>query len=153
MNKVILSTLVAALVCVASSAKADNGISTKALKEMGLSGISLMTDHQALAVRGKGFIGCDSCNRVSPSTAVTGNSFATMVLANCPDCVVIAGGSHSENAYTAAGPYYSAGTNYSEAGAIYSTVESVDIGGVATTLTKTTSAKVFAGGSSSARAF
>ena len=33
------------------------------------------------------------------------------------------------------------------------TVESVDVGGVITSLTKSTSAKVFAGGSSSARAF
>jgi hypothetical protein len=153
MSKVILSTLVAALVCVAS-AKADNGISTKALGEMGLGGISLMSDEAALAVRGKGFIGdCDSCSRTEPSTRAFGNSFATMGLENCPDCVAIEGGSHSENGYVAVGPYYSAGTNFSEAGAVHTSIESVDVGGVVTTLTKTTSARVFAGGFSTARAF
>ncbi len=154
MSKVILSTLVAALVCVAS-AKADNNISAKSLNEMGLSSISLMSDSAALAIRGKGAIDlrCDACNRTEPKTAVIGASFATMNLANCPDCVALEGGSHSENGYAAMGPYYSAGTNYSEAGAIYTTIESVDVGGAITSLTKTTSAKVFAGGSSSARAF
>jgi hypothetical protein len=152
MSKVILSTLVAAFVC-AASAKAENSISTKSLSEMGLSGISLMSDNAALAVRGKGFLDCDSCARTEPRTAVVGQSLATMNLANCPDCVAIDGGSHSENGYIAAGPYYSAGSNYSEAGAILVSIESVDVNGVITSLTKSTSAKVFAGGNSSARAF
>jgi len=152
MSKVILSTLVAALVCVAS-AQAE-GISNKTLGAMGLGGLKVMSDSDALAVRGKGFDGgCDSCNRTEPSTRAIGNSFATMVLAGCPDCVLIGGGSHSQNAYTAAGPYYSAGTNFSEAGAVHTQVETVDVGGVVTSLTKTTSARVFAGGFSTARAF
>ena len=76
-----------------------------------------------------------------------------MNLEGCPNCVPIDGGSHSENAYVANGPYYSAGTNFSEAGAEYTTIESVDIGGVTNTLTKTTLAHVFAGGFSTATAF
>jgi hypothetical protein len=151
MSKVILSTLVAALVCVAS-ANAE-GISNKSLGAMGLGGMKIMTDSDAMVVRGKGFEGCSSCDRTDPATRAIGNSFATIILANCPDCVLIGGTSHSENAYVAAGPYYSAGTNFSEAGAAYTTVESVDVGGVVTTLTKSTSARVFAGGFSTARAF
>ena len=56
-------------------------------------------------------------------------------------------------AYISFGEYYSAGTNFSEAGGSLTTIESVDIGGVVTTLTKTTAARVFAGGFSTARAF
>jgi hypothetical protein len=155
MSKVFFSTLVAALVCVAvSNANAANGISASTLSDMGLSSMTVMSDSEAMAVRGKGFTGiCDSCNRTEPSTRVFGNSFATMNLANCPDCVAIEGGSHSENGYIAEGPYYSAGTNFSEAGAVHTTIESVDVGGQVTTLTKTTSARVFAGGFSTARAF
>ena len=48
MSKVILSTLVAALVCVAGSAKAANGISTSTLSQMGLSGLAVMSDSDAL---------------------------------------------------------------------------------------------------------
>jgi hypothetical protein len=154
MSKVILSTLVAALVCATvSTAQAADGFSAKTLGAMGLSDMTVMSDSDAMAVRGKGFEGCSSCNRTDPATRAVGNSFATMVLANCPDCVAMVGGSHSENSYTAAGPYYSAGTNFSEAGASYTTVESVDVGGAVTTLTKTTTARVFAGGFSTARGF
>jgi hypothetical protein len=155
MSKVILSTMVAALVCVAvSNAKAANGISASTLSEMGLSGVAVMSDNEALAIRGKGFTGiCDSCDRTEPSTRAFGNSFATMNLESCPDCVALDGSSHSENGYLAQGPYYSAGTNFSEAGATFTTIESVDVGGAVTTLTKSTSARVFAGGFSTARAF
>ena len=155
MSKVFYSMMAAALVCVAvSNANAANGISADTLSAMGLSSMTVMSDHEALAVRGKGFTGdCESCNRTEPSTSAFGNSFATMNLANCPDCVAIEGGSHSENGYMATGPYFSSGTNFSEAGAVHTTIESVDVGGVVTTLTKTTSARVFAGGFSTARAF
>jgi hypothetical protein len=155
MSKVLFSTMVAALVCAAvSNAKAANGISAGTLNAMGLSGMTIMSDNEALAVRGKGFTGiCDSCDRTEPQTRAFGNSFATMNLASCPDCVAMNGGSHSENGYIAQGPYYSAGTNFSEAGAVHTTVESVDVNGSVTTLTKSTSARVFAGGFSTARAF
>ena len=154
MSKVFYSMMAAALVCVAvSNANAANGISADTLSAMGLSGMTVMSDTDAMAVRGMGFPGCSTCDRTEPSTRAFGNSFATMNLANCPDCVAIDGTSHSENGYVAEGPYYSAGTNFSEAGAVHTTIESIDIGGVVTTLTKSTSARVFAGGFSTARAF
>lgn len=160
MSKVILSTLVAAFVCVAS-AKAENSISSTTLSEMGLSGISMMSDNDALAIRGKGFLGgidnrvCSDCGPRSnvPSLAgVLGQSEATIAMEDCPDCVPT-GGAHSENGYLAFGPYFAAGSNYSEAGAVVSKTEIVDIGGVLTSITNICTTKVFAGGNSTARAF
>lgn len=158
MSKVIFPTLLAALVCVAvSNAKAAEGISASTLSDMGLSSMTVMSDSQAMAIRGKGFSGshgyCAQCKRTEPSASAFGNSFATMNLEGCPNCVPIGGSSHSENGYSSAGPYYASGTNFSEAGATYTTIESVDVGGAVTTLTKTTTASVFAGGYSTARAF
>jgi hypothetical protein len=160
MSKVILSTLVAAFVCVAS-AKAENSISSKTLNEMGLSGISLMSDNDGLAVRGKGFL-VDGSNRIcsdcgprggSPMSAVLGQSQATIVLpTDCADCAPT-GGSHSENGYLAVGPYFASGSNYSEAGAIISKTEIVDIAGVLTSVQNICTTKVFAGGNSTARSF
>jgi hypothetical protein len=163
MNKVILSTLVAALVCVASAAQAETGISSKTLSAMGLSGISIMSDSDALAVRGKGFEGgsndhfrlCKDCGprgKASPASAAFGNSFATINLETCSDCIPT-GSAHSENGYLAFGPYAASGTNYSEAGATFSKSEIVDIDGVIKSVTTVTSAKVWAGGNSSAMSF
>jgi hypothetical protein len=156
MSKVFLSTLVAALVCVAvSSAQAANGISAGTLDAMGISGMTVMSDSDGLAIRGKGFNGfdCENCGRPESSARAFGNSFATMNLESCPDCVAIDGSSHSENGYISEGSLFASGTNFSEAGAVFSTVESIDVGGAVTTVTNTTTARVFAGGFSTARAF
>lgn len=154
MSKYILS-LVAVLVCVASSARADEGISANTLSEMGLSGMTVISDNDALAIRGLGFTGgCNSCvprAKKQPWSAVVGNSFATISVEGCPDCVI--GGSHSENAYAAEGPYAASGDNYSEAGASLTKVEIVDIDGVMKSLTTINSTKVWAGGRSSAMSF
>ena len=66
MSKAIFSMMVAALFSVAGSAFADQGISTSTLNEMGLSGLTVVSDHDALAIRGMGFRGglhskCNSC--------------------------------------------------------------------------------------------
>jgi hypothetical protein len=154
MSKVLFS-MVAALCVAVSSVNAAEGISADTLNAMGLSGLKVMSDSEGLAVRGMGlnFDGCAQCERGIHAASAFGNSFATMNLQGCPDCVPIGGTSHSENGYLSIGEYYAAGTNFSEAGASYSTVESVDVGGAVTTLTKTTTARVFAGGFSTARAF
>jgi hypothetical protein len=156
MSKVFLSTLVAALVCVAvTSAQAANGISAGTLDAMGLSGMTIMSDSDALAIRGKGFNGldCEDCGRAESSARAFGNSIATIDLASCPDCVAIEGSAHSENGYLSEGSLFASGTNFSEAGAVFTQVESIDVGGVVTTVTNTTTARVFAGGFSTARAF
>jgi hypothetical protein len=164
MSKVILSTLVAALVCVAGSAKAANGISAGSLGQMGLTGLTVMSDSDALAIRGLGFstsinhsMGTGGCcgprGSASPSAAAAGNSFATMNVDtgndSCPTCTQ-SGSSHSENSYSAAGPYSASGDNYSEAGSTISKTETVaGVGSVVTTCTVT----IYAGGHSSAKAF
>ena len=160
MSKVLLSTLVAALVCVAvSNAKAADGISAGTLNDMGFSALTVMSDSDALAIRGKGFTGgrtgkgCKDCGPRggAPHSRAFGNSFATIRIEDCPDCV--SGGAHSENGYVASGPYAASGDNYSEAGAVVTKVEIVDIGGVLKSVTNICSTKVFAGGSSSSMSF
>ena len=153
MNKTILSMLVATLVCVAvSTARADDGIASGKLADMGLSSLSMMSELDALAVRGKGFTGCDWCNprpRKPPSSAAFGNSFATVAV--CDGCGT--GDAHSENGYAAEGTYGAGGTNASEAGFLRTNIESVEIDGVVRSVTTISGLKVFAGGSSSAMSF
>jgi hypothetical protein len=153
MSKYILS-LAAALVCFAGSARADQGISAETLSAMGLSNLTVISDSDALAVRGHGFRGghmskgCSKCGprgKVSPYSRATGSSFATIEVKD--------GGSHSENSYFAEGPYGASGENYSEAGSEITNIETVDIGGVVKTITTTCITKVYAGGSSSAMSF
>jgi len=157
MSKAILPTLVAALLCVAGSAIADEGISFSTLNDMGLSGLTVMSDHDALAIRGKGFgvhrkfKECCGPRGGKPSSEAFGNSFATINVENCPDCVT--GSAHSENAYNAEGPYAASGENYSEAGATITKVEIVDIDGVLKSVTNVCTTKVWAGGNSSAMSF
>lgn len=153
MSKYILS-VAAVLVCFAASARADEGISANTLSEMGLAGLNVVSDHDALAIRGMGFRGgnqskgCSSCGprgKKQPWSAVSGNSFATIDTKD--------GGAHSENAYAAEGPYGASGDNFSEAGSDVTTIETVTIDGVTKSITNTCKTYVFAGGSSSAMSF
>jgi hypothetical protein len=153
MSKYILS-MAAVLVCLAGSARADEGISARTLSEMGLAGLTVVSDHDALAIRGMGFRGgdhskgCSQCGargKVSPYSRAVGSSFATM---NVQD-----GGSHTENSYFAEGPYAASGTNYSEAASEITNIEAVNIDGVVKTITTTCITKVYAGGSSSSMSF
>jgi hypothetical protein len=80
----------------------DGRPSRQALAEMGLGGLAVMSDDEALSIRGQGFYNGGS------SVKVWGNSFATI---NTP-----IGGSHSENGYVAEGKHYASGKNYSKAG-------------------------------------
>lgn len=86
MSKTILS-LAVALVALAGSARAEQGISSETLSAMGLSNLNVISDNDALAVRGLGFRGgnhskgCNSCGprgKVSPYSRATGSSFATI---------------------------------------------------------------------------
>ena len=70
MSKIFLSTMVAALVCVCSQVPlADQGISAKTLSDMGLSGLTVMSDSAALAVRGHGFRGGNHSNAAPAGSA------------------------------------------------------------------------------------
>lgn len=150
MSKYILS-LAAVLVCFAASARADEGISASTLSEMGLAGLNVVSDHDALAIRGMGFRGGDHCKscgargKKSPYSRVSGNSFATIETKD--------GAAHTENAYFAEGPYGASGENLSEAGSEVTNIETVTIDGVTKTITTTCKTYIFAGGASSAMSF
>jgi hypothetical protein len=153
MSKYILS-MAAVLVCLAGSARAEEGISADTLSAMGLSGLTVVSDSDALAIRGMGFRGgnyskgCKSCGprgKVSPYSRATGSSFASLEVKD--------GGAHSENSYFAEGPYGASGDNYSEAGSVIVNTETVTIDGVTKTVSTTCSTLIFAGGSSSAMSF
>ena len=86
----------------ASDVRADGGRpSRQALAAMGLGSLVVMSDDDAMSVRGQGYMG-------GSSVAVSGNSFATI---NSPF-----GGSHSQNAYSADGKHKASGSNSSYAG-------------------------------------
>jgi hypothetical protein len=159
MNKVLLSTLVAALVCVAAtSANAANGISSKTLSDMGLSGLIVMSDSDALAIRGLGYSGSrhdygrDRDKKKSekkPWSAVFGTSSASIE----SDDYKVEGEAETENAYAAAGRYHAAGATFSEAKATKTESEVVSINGVVTSVTRTSSLHVEAGGFANATSF
>jgi len=160
MNKVIFSMLVAAIVSVAAtSANADSGISSKTLGDMGLSSLTVMSDSDALAVRGMGYRSSrhsyknrDKDSKKSdkkPWSAVWGASFAN-VEAEGKD---LEGEAGTENAYAAEGRYAAAGETFSEATVVKSDSEIVVIGGVVQSVTNAWSLHVEAGGFSKASSF
>jgi hypothetical protein len=78
--------------------------SQRTLSEMGLGGLVVMSDDEALGIRGFGFKG----GHGGSSAVAFGNSFATI---NTPF-----GTAHSENGYAAEGKKFAFGANHSEAG-------------------------------------
>ncbi len=152
MNKVILSALVAALVCVGGSvAFADNGTpSSSSLSEMGLSGLEVMSDGDALAIRGKGYNGYRvrpyrPSGASKPWSAAYGNSWANVGHRGA--------GAGTTNGYAAEGKYAASGENFSEAGKTTTKTKIVDINGSVKSITKINSVYVFAGGFSSSMSF
>jgi hypothetical protein len=77
--------------------------SRQALAKMGLGGLVVMSDEEAMSIRGQGFKG-------HSSVSVFGNSFATIETKN--------GAAHSENGYAVSGKHFAKGANGSHAGAI-----------------------------------
>src|SRR6476620_1831476 len=104
MNKTIFTLVVALLACAAGSANAADRVSANTLGQMGLSGLTVMSDRDAMAVRGLGFTGlcCNIGNLVSPSAAASGNSTASISAPGCADCGVVSN-SATQNAYNAVG--------------------------------------------------
>ena len=86
----------------AASADADGSRpGQRVLSEMGLGGLAVMSDEEALSVRGRGF-------KLASSVDAFGNGFATI---DTP-----LGTSHSENGYASEGQHIAFGKNRSEAG-------------------------------------
>jgi hypothetical protein len=99
--------LAAAVALMGSVAQAAEDRPSQALLEqMGLSGMTVMSDAAAMEVRGRGYQGGGGS-----SVRVFGNSFATINTKN--------GSAHSENGYAAQGKHFAAGANGSVAGVIH----------------------------------
>jgi hypothetical protein len=104
-----LAVMLAAVVNQAACAEGGRP-SHETLREMGLGGLTIMSDAEAIAIRGHGFRGGNGMNGTHRGSfvAVAGNSFATF---DTPF-----GTSHSENQYAAEGEHKAFGKNHSEAG-------------------------------------
>lgn len=97
-----LGVVVALGALMSQAAQAEGGRpSRQTLEQMGLGSLVVMSDGEAQAIRGQGFLG-------GSHVSVVGNSFATI---SGPD-----GGAHSENAYAAEGKHDAKGSNFSFAG-------------------------------------
>jgi len=161
MNNALLSLLAAALVCVAgTNAVASDEISTATLSSMGLSGLQVMTDSQALEVRGMGYVGSRNSYRnrhdnhkkqaEKPWAAANGKSWASVEI----DGYKEEAGAGSHNSYAAEGKYFAGGQNYSEAALSTTDVIRVDYpDGTFSAETKIRAISVSAGGFSNASAF
>ena len=80
----------------------DGRPSRQALEQMGLGSLAVMSDDEALSVRGQGF---------HSSAMAFGNSFATFNGEG--------GGSHSQDAYAASGNHFANGHSFSFAGVLH----------------------------------
>jgi hypothetical protein len=150
------SLMTAVMVCLAAaSAQADQGISSRTLDSMGLSGLVVMSDSDATSVRGMGYRGGSRGKYVSkrdnrPSAEAEGRSWAKVELDGYKE--EAEAGSH--NSYDAEGHYEASGDNFSEA--TLSKTESTTTthsDGTSSSVTKVYSIHVEAGGFSSAKAF
>lgn len=131
----------------------DGSPSQSTLDQMGLSGLTVMSDSDGMSVRGHGYSGGGS---YGSSVQVFGNSFATI---SSPY-----GDAHSENGYAASGKHHAAGKNGSWAGVEIKSggkpghgsswcYPNGGGGGYGDGKPTTTSIKFFAGGYSSASAW
>jgi hypothetical protein len=148
MSKTLFSLLAALLVCmVATSAQADQGISSSTLDAMGLSGLTVMSDSDALSIRGMGW---KDGKKVKKGYAkAKGSSWASVEFEG-EKKEAEAG---SENEYSAKGRYKASGENGSEAELEKTYSETLDNGDGSNTITKRFRIEVSAGGYSSAKQF
>lgn len=143
-----LSLLTAFTVCLAAaSAQADQRISSSTLQAMGLSGLTVMSDSDAMSIRGMGYSGSKNSYK---NTHAKGKSWAKIEL----DGREAYAGTGSDNEYHADGKYESSGANFSEATLSKTESETVDYSdGTTSAVTKVCTIHVEAGGFSSAKAF
>lgn len=106
-GKILVSVAIGiAAVLSSAMARAEDGRpSRQAMQAMGLGSLVVMSDDDAMGVRGMGFMGGGTKSVVR----VSGSSFATF---NGPN----GDGSHSENSYFAEGKHDAKGSNFSFAG-------------------------------------
>ncbi len=138
----------ALVVALSASAVADNGISQATLQDMGLAGIQLMSDADAMAIRGMGYDGGNHMPKPDkkaekPWVLAFGVSYAK----------VDKDGRHGDasagtiDGFIAEGKYMAMGEHGSEAGWTKTETKILEVKGLPATLeTHTKSLRVFAGG-------
>jgi hypothetical protein len=164
MSKAILSLLAVTLVCVAgtSALASDGTIASSTLDSMGLAGLTVMTDSQALEVRGMGYQGSMNSYRnrrhdhkkkqeaKKPWASAEGKSWASVEL----DGYKEEAQAGTRNEYKAAGNYEAGGSNFSEATLSKTDVEIIGYSdGTFSSKTNVRTIHVEAGGYSNAKAF
>jgi len=137
----------ALVVALSNSVVADNGIGEATLADMGLAGIEVMSDTEAMEVRGLGYDGGgyipEPSGHDKPWSMAFGVSFAN-----------VAGGKKGHNAeagtldgFAAEGKYMASGEHFSEAGKTITKSHELQVKGAPATLEiHTKSVRVYAGG-------
>ena len=151
----LIATLpaLALVVALSNSAVADNGISQNTLQDMGLAGIEVMSDSEALAIRGMGYTGPKLPKMPKPKdghkkpwSLAFGVSFATVDSGEGK-------GKHGSasagtlDGFLAVGKFMASGEHFSEAGKTVTKSHELQVKGQPATLEiHTKSIRVFAGG-------
>lgn len=161
----------ALVVALSGSAKAENGaISSATLNEMGLAGMQMMSDADAMAIRGLGFSGGDHMPKPSkndkPWTLAFGVSYATLQTGDGVAVSLNGGGGHggydslgsgsagTVDGFIAEGKYLASGSHLSEAKITKTDIYTTHVPGVGLeTKTHTRSLYIGAGGNASSLAF
>ncbi|MCA9232734.1 MAG: hypothetical protein KDA57_18945 [Planctomycetales bacterium] len=126
--------LALAVMMSATALAEDGALSGAALQEMGLGGMQVMSDREAMDVRGKGFLGPGS------NSLAFGGSFAALSFGNIANSGTIDG-------YLADGDYMAGGSHLSEAGFSISFTNELEVKGApATKQTYTLTGRIYAGG-------
>jgi len=139
----------ALVVALSGSAVADNGISQATLQDMGLAGIELMSDADAMAIRGMGYdLGDHVPNSPSrhdrPWSLAFGVSYAEVEKDGRGD---IEGEAATLDGFISLGTYMASGEHFSEAGIVKVEMHELQVKGQPATLEiKTKSLRVYAGG-------
>ncbi len=139
----------ALVVALSGSAVADNGISQATLQDMGLAGIELMSDADAMAIRGMGFHGGfnmpESPNSENkPWSLAFGFSYAEVEQDHLGG---LDGEAGTIDLFIAEGKFMASGEHFSEAAIVNVEMHELQVKGQPATLEiKTQSLRVFAGG-------
>lgn len=147
MKNVLFVLPAVAIMCLAGSAQADNGaIDSATLSAMGLGDVQVMSESEAMEVRGMGYRG----PRPRRSMALAfGISFAEIGT----DGYLGGGDAGTLDGFLSYGNNYAAGEHISEAVLSKETVETKSVGGVTFRTTTKMTLGIGAGGSSSSIAF
>lgn len=143
---VTLSAL-AMVVFLSGSALADNGISASTLRDMGLADIQVMSDADAMAIRGMGYQGGHQVPKHNKKAEKPWSLAFGVSYAKIEDGRYSEGEAGTIDGFIAEGKYMAMGEHGSEAGRTVTETKELQVKGEPATLEiKTKSLRVFAGG-------